>query len=118
MILAWLGSESLFAAVPKLRGMMTSDDPPGMTVGYTGLSPNESLIVWRLDRRLRELGPMLTVIGLDRERRPDSPPSACWSDLVDETNQIRIGWGVVEVVAARWLPITAATDTAEARNGL
>ena len=52
-----------FVAVPRLREMLRSDDPAGMFATYEGLSEEESKTLWRVDGRLRDLQPLLTVIA-------------------------------------------------------
>jgi hypothetical protein len=62
-VAAWLRlDQETFDPVPELRELPSSQHPAGMMVGYAGLSQEESVPVWRLDRRLQELGPVLTVI--------------------------------------------------------
>jgi hypothetical protein len=42
--------------------------------------------------------------------------SARWTDLVDESDQVRVGRRLVEILATRRLPITRTADAAESRN--
>jgi hypothetical protein len=44
--------------------------------------------------------------------------SARWPDLIDQTNQVGVGWGLVEIVTAFRLLVAGAADAAEARNAL
>jgi len=64
MASAWADTvDHSFAPIPRLREMLSSGYPAGMFATYEGLSEEESKILWRVDQRLREMQPLLTVIA-------------------------------------------------------
>lgn len=61
---AWLRSvDDSLGTLPRLLEVVKADGAPGMSASYDGMSDEQSKVIWRLDRHLQNMQPLLTALA-------------------------------------------------------
>ena len=59
----WLRAvDDSLGTVPRLLEVVKADGAPGMSASYEGMSEEQSKMIWRLDRHLQNMQPLLTAL--------------------------------------------------------
>jgi hypothetical protein len=61
---AWLREiDASLATLPRLLEVVKADGAPGMSASYEGMSEEQNRVIWRLDRHLQNMQPLLTALA-------------------------------------------------------